>query len=144
MRLIIPKQIIKELTQIQRQHIHDSEQIIPQIGHSNRSYKNISTISIDRKSANTTWLKLPSLKTLLHPYVIIHKAQKIFLPIVIYEITPFKNYSGNSHILKKPIITLINVFQNWEEIKTNKHFLGQIMKGIGFHPGSDSGKSAGV
>ncbi|MBW0541328.1 hypothetical protein O181_081043 [Austropuccinia psidii MF-1] len=39
---------------------------------------------------------------------------------------------------------LISLPQNQQEIKTNKKLLGGIMKGIGFCPGPDSGKSAGV
>ncbi|MBW0561228.1 hypothetical protein O181_100943 [Austropuccinia psidii MF-1] len=38
----------------------------------------------------------------------------------------------------------MSLSQNQQEIKTNKQLLGGIMKGIGFHPGSDSGKFAGV
>ncbi|MBW0531482.1 hypothetical protein O181_071197 [Austropuccinia psidii MF-1] len=38
----------------------------------------------------------------------------------------------------------MSLSQNQQEIKTNKQVLGGIMKGIGFHPGSDAGKSAGV
>ncbi|MBW0559028.1 hypothetical protein O181_098743 [Austropuccinia psidii MF-1] len=41
-------------------------------------------------------------------------------------------------------MTLMSLSQNKQEIKTNKQLLGGIMKGIGFFPGSDSGKSAGV
>ncbi|MBW0549870.1 hypothetical protein O181_089585 [Austropuccinia psidii MF-1] len=41
-------------------------------------------------------------------------------------------------------MTLISLSQNQQEIETNKQVLGGIMKGIGFCPGSDSGKSAGV
>ncbi|MBW0493285.1 hypothetical protein O181_033000 [Austropuccinia psidii MF-1] len=39
---------------------------------------------------------------------------------------------------------LMSLSQNRQEIKTNKQLLGGIMKGIGFCPGSDSGKYAGV
>ncbi|MBW0497250.1 hypothetical protein O181_036965 [Austropuccinia psidii MF-1] len=38
----------------------------------------------------------------------------------------------------------MSVSQNPQEIKTNKQLLGGIMKGIGFRPGSDAGKSTGV
>ncbi|MBW0590155.1 hypothetical protein O181_129870 [Austropuccinia psidii MF-1] len=41
-------------------------------------------------------------------------------------------------------MTLISLSQNQQEIKTSKQLLGGIMKVIGFHSGSDSGKSAGV
>ncbi|MBW0564634.1 hypothetical protein O181_104349 [Austropuccinia psidii MF-1] len=40
-------------------------------------------------------------------------------------------------------MTLISLSQNRQEIKTNKQIIGGIMKGIGFHPSSDSGKAAG-
>ncbi|MBW0588428.1 hypothetical protein O181_128143 [Austropuccinia psidii MF-1] len=39
----------RKLTQSQRQHIHDSKQIMSHIGHSNTEYKKFSTISIDKK-----------------------------------------------------------------------------------------------
>ncbi|MBW0491859.1 hypothetical protein O181_031574 [Austropuccinia psidii MF-1] len=114
------------------------------LGHSNTEYKSFSSISIDKKSANASWLKLPSLNTLPHPYILIDKTKKPFLPVIIYEITPFDNSSGHSHLLQNLIMTLMYLSQNQQEIETNKQLLGGIMKGIGFHPGSDSGKSAGV
>ncbi|MBW0552788.1 hypothetical protein O181_092503 [Austropuccinia psidii MF-1] len=115
-----------------------------QLGHSNTAYKNFSTISIEKKASNATLLKLPSINTLPHPYVIIDKTHKPFLPVCIYEITPFEVSSGHSQILKDLIITLMSLSQNSQEIKTNKQLLGGIMKGIGFRPGFDAGKSAGV
>ena len=39
---------------------------------------------------------------------------------------------------------LMSLSQTRKEVKTNKQVLGRIMKGIGFFPGSDSRKSAGV
>ncbi|MBW0540309.1 hypothetical protein O181_080024 [Austropuccinia psidii MF-1] len=114
------------------------------LGHSNTEYKNFSTISIDKKSANVSWLKLPSLNTLPHPYVLIHKTKKPFLPVIINETTPFDSSSGHSQFLQSLIMTLISLSQNQQEIKANKQLLGGIMKGIGFCPCSDSGKSAGV
>ncbi|MBW0553448.1 hypothetical protein O181_093163, partial [Austropuccinia psidii MF-1] len=132
----------RKLTRCQRQHIHDSKQIMPQLGHSNTAYKKFSTISIDKKAANASWLKLPSINTLPHPYVIIDKTQKPYLPVCIYEITPFDVSSGHSQVLRDLIITLMSLSQNRQEIKTNKHLLGGIMKGVGFRPGSDAGKSA--
>ncbi|MBW0549962.1 hypothetical protein O181_089677 [Austropuccinia psidii MF-1] len=57
----------RKLTQSQRQHIHDSKKIISHFGHSNTEYKIFSTISIEKKSANESWLKLSSLNTLPHP-----------------------------------------------------------------------------
>ncbi|MBW0520865.1 hypothetical protein O181_060580 [Austropuccinia psidii MF-1] len=42
----------RKLSQIQRQHIHDSKQIMSQLCHSNRSYKKVSTISIEMTEAN--------------------------------------------------------------------------------------------
>ncbi|MBW0586617.1 hypothetical protein O181_126332 [Austropuccinia psidii MF-1] len=114
------------------------------LGHSNKAYKDFSTISIDKKAANYLWLKLPPVNTLPHPYVIIDKTKKQFLPAVIYEITPFDHFSGHSQILKDLIMKLMSLSQNQKEIKTNKQVLGGIMKGIGFYPGSDSGKSAAV
>ncbi|MBW0531673.1 hypothetical protein O181_071388, partial [Austropuccinia psidii MF-1] len=48
----------RKLTKIQRQNIHVAKQIISHLGHSNREYKRISTISIDKKAANASWLKL--------------------------------------------------------------------------------------
>ncbi|MBW0592432.1 hypothetical protein O181_132147 [Austropuccinia psidii MF-1] len=133
-----------KLTQIQRQHIHDSKQIMSHLGHSNRSYRKSSTISIDKKAFYSSWLKLSSVKTLSHTYVIIDKTKNPFLPVVIYKITPFDNFSGHSQILKDFIMSLITLSPNLQEIKTNKQVLGGIMKVIGFCPGFDSGKSAGV
>ncbi|MBW0538584.1 hypothetical protein O181_078299 [Austropuccinia psidii MF-1] len=49
----------RKLTQWQRQHIHDSKQIMSQLEHSNTAYSNFSTISIDKKLANASWSKLP-------------------------------------------------------------------------------------
>ncbi|MBW0581088.1 hypothetical protein O181_120803 [Austropuccinia psidii MF-1] len=135
---------IRKLTQSQRQHIHDSKQIMSHLGHSNKEYKNFSTISIDKKSPNASWLKLPSLNTLPHPYILIDKTTKPFFPVIIYELTPFDNYSGHSQMLQNLIMTLISLFKNQQEIKTNKQLLGGFMKGIGFCSGLDSGKSAGV
>ncbi|MBW0577333.1 hypothetical protein O181_117048 [Austropuccinia psidii MF-1] len=134
----------RKLTQSQRQHIHDSKQTMSHLGHSNKEFKNFSTILIDKKSANASWLKLPSLNTLPHPYILIDKTTKPFLPVIIYEITPFDNSSGHYQLLQKLIMTLISLSQNQQEIKTNKQLQGGIMKGIGFCSGSDSGKSAGV
>ncbi|MBW0489362.1 hypothetical protein O181_029077 [Austropuccinia psidii MF-1] len=134
----------RKLTQSQRQHIHDSKQIMSHLGHSNTEYKNFSTISIDKKSANGSWLKLPSLNTLPHSYVLIDKTKKPFLPVIIYEITPFDNPSLHSQLLQDLIMTLMSLSQNQQEIKTNKQLLGGIMKGIGFCPGSDLGKAAGM
>ncbi|MBW0574929.1 hypothetical protein O181_114644 [Austropuccinia psidii MF-1] len=134
----------RKLTQTQRQHIHDSKQIMSHLGHSNTEYNKVSTISIDKKSANVSWLKIPSLKTPPHPYVHIDKTKNPFLPVIIYETTPLDNYSGHCQILQNLIVTLMSLSQNQQEIKTNKQLLGGIMKGIGFCPGSDSGKSAGV
>ncbi|MBW0568857.1 hypothetical protein O181_108572 [Austropuccinia psidii MF-1] len=71
----------RNLTQCQRQHIHDSKQIMPQLGHSTAEYKNFSSISIDKKAANPSWFKLPSINTLPHPYVIIDKTQKPYPPV---------------------------------------------------------------
>ncbi|MBW0548831.1 hypothetical protein O181_088546 [Austropuccinia psidii MF-1] len=113
---------------------------MPLLGHSNAAYKNFSSISIYKKSANASWLKLPTINTLPHPYVIIYKTQKPYLPVCIYEITPFDVSSGHSQIVKDLIITLMSLSQNRQEIKTNKQLLGGIMKGIGFCTGSDAGK----
>ncbi|MBW0559967.1 hypothetical protein O181_099682 [Austropuccinia psidii MF-1] len=115
---------------------------MPQLGHSNTAYKNFSSFSIDKKAANASWLKLPSTNTLPHPCVIIDETQKPHIPVCIYKITPFDVSSGHSQILKDLIITWMSLSQNRHEIKTNKHLLGGIMKGIGFCPGSDAGKSA--
>ncbi|MBW0522910.1 hypothetical protein O181_062625 [Austropuccinia psidii MF-1] len=114
----------RKLTQCQRKHIHDSKQIMSQLGHSNTAYKNFLTILIDKKSANASWLKIPSINTLPHPYILIDKTHKPFLPVCIYEITPFDISSGHSQILKELIITLISLSQNQKEIKTNKQVLG--------------------
>ncbi|MBW0557910.1 hypothetical protein O181_097625 [Austropuccinia psidii MF-1] len=131
-----------KLTQIHRQHIHDSKQILSHLSHSKTEYKTFSTISIEKKSVNASWLKLPSLKALPHPYVLNDKTKKPFLPVIIYEITPFDNSSGHSQLLQKLIMTLMSLSQNLQEIKTNKQLIGGIMKGIGFCPGSDSGNYA--
>ncbi|MBW0559832.1 hypothetical protein O181_099547 [Austropuccinia psidii MF-1] len=114
------------------------------LGHSKKEYKTFSTISINKKSANASWLKLPSLNTLPHPYILIDKATKPFLPFIIYETTPFDNSSGNSQILQNLIMTLISLSKNQQEIKTKKQLQGGIMKVIGLCSGSDSGKYAGV
>ncbi|MBW0592050.1 hypothetical protein O181_131765, partial [Austropuccinia psidii MF-1] len=74
----------RKLTQSQRQHIHDSKQIMSHLGHSKKEYQKFLTISIDKKSANASWLKLPSLNTLPHPYILIDKTTKPFLPVIIY------------------------------------------------------------
>ncbi|MBW0560426.1 hypothetical protein O181_100141 [Austropuccinia psidii MF-1] len=71
----------RKLTQSQRQHIHDSKQIMLQLGNSTSAYKKFSTISIDKKAANASWLKLPSINTLTHPYVIIDKTHYPYLPV---------------------------------------------------------------
>ncbi|MBW0497248.1 hypothetical protein O181_036963 [Austropuccinia psidii MF-1] len=55
----------RKFTQCQRQHIHDSKKIMLQLGHS--AYKSFSTLSIDKKAANASWLKLPSINTLPNP-----------------------------------------------------------------------------
>ncbi|MBW0583063.1 hypothetical protein O181_122778 [Austropuccinia psidii MF-1] len=114
------------------------------LGHENTEYKNFSVISIDTKPANASWLKLQSLNTLPHPYVLIYKTKNLFLPVIIYEMTPFDNSSGHSQILQNVIMTLMSLSHNQQENKTNKKLLGGIMKGIGFCSGSDSGKSTGV
>ncbi|MBW0547930.1 hypothetical protein O181_087645 [Austropuccinia psidii MF-1] len=129
----------RKLTQCQRQHIHDSKQIMSQLGNSKTAYKNFSTILIYKKSANASWLKLPSINTLPHPYVLINRTHKPFLPFCIYEISPFDVSSDHSQILKDLIITLISLSQNCQEIRTNEQLLHGIMKGIGFCPGSDAG-----
>ncbi|MBW0577814.1 hypothetical protein O181_117529 [Austropuccinia psidii MF-1] len=90
----------RKLIQCKGQHIHDSKQIMSSLSHSNTEYKSFSTISIDKKSANASWLKLPSLNTLPHPYVLIDKTKKPFLPVIIYEITPFDDSSGHSQLLQ--------------------------------------------
>ncbi|MBW0566575.1 hypothetical protein O181_106290, partial [Austropuccinia psidii MF-1] len=113
---------------MQRQHIHNSKQVMSQLGHSKTAYKKFSTISIDKKLANASWLKLPSISTLPHSYLLIDKTHKPFLPVCIYEITPFDISSGHSQILKDLIITLMSLSQNCQEIKTNKQVLGGIMK----------------
>ncbi|MBW0589779.1 hypothetical protein O181_129494, partial [Austropuccinia psidii MF-1] len=102
----------RKLTQSQRQHIHDSKQIMSHLGHSNKEYKKFSTISIDKKSANASWLKLPSLNTLPHPYILIDKTTKPFFPVIIYEITPFYNSYGLSQMLQKLIMTSMSLYQN--------------------------------
>ncbi|MBW0562692.1 hypothetical protein O181_102407 [Austropuccinia psidii MF-1] len=114
------------------------------LGHSNTSYKSFLTISIDKQAIIASWFKLPSVHTLPHPYVIIDKMKKPFLPVVIYAITPFAHSSGHSQILKDLFITLMSLSQTKQEIKTNKHVLGEIMKGIGFCHVSDSENSAGI
>ncbi|MBW0570921.1 hypothetical protein O181_110636 [Austropuccinia psidii MF-1] len=99
----------RKLTQIQRQHIHDSKQIMSHLGHSNKEYKKLSTILIDEKSANASWLKLPSLNTLPHPYILIDKTTKPSFPVIIYEITPFDISSGHSQMLQNLNMTLMSL-----------------------------------
>ncbi|MBW0534311.1 hypothetical protein O181_074026 [Austropuccinia psidii MF-1] len=88
----------RKFIQSQIQQIHDSKQIMSHPLHLNREYKTISTISIEMKAANSSWSKLPSLNTLPHSYLIIDKTKKPFLPVIIYEIMSFGNYSGHSQI----------------------------------------------
>ncbi|MBW0460563.1 hypothetical protein O181_000278 [Austropuccinia psidii MF-1] len=114
----------RKLTQFQRQHIHDSKQIMSYLCHSNKAYKNFPTILIDKKSANCSWLKLLSINTLPHPYLLIDKTNKPFLPVIIYEITPFELSSGHSQILKDHLMKLMALSQNRKEVKTNKQVLG--------------------
>ncbi|MBW0462932.1 hypothetical protein O181_002647 [Austropuccinia psidii MF-1] len=114
------------------------------LGHSNQAYRYFSTISIDKKEANASYLKLPSVNTSPHPYVIIDKTERPFLTVIIYEITPLENSSRHSQILKELMKTLITSSQNCQEIQTNKKVLGGIIKRIGFCPGLNSAKSAGV
>ncbi|MBW0460406.1 hypothetical protein O181_000121 [Austropuccinia psidii MF-1] len=73
-----------KLTRSPRQHIHNSKQIMSHLAYSNTAYKDFSTISIDKKAANAQWLKLPSVRPLTHPYVIINETKKPFLPVLIY------------------------------------------------------------
>ncbi|MBW0521346.1 hypothetical protein O181_061061 [Austropuccinia psidii MF-1] len=91
----------RKLNQSQRQRIHDSKQIMLQLGHSTSAYKKFSTLSIDKKAANASRLKIPSINTLPHPYVIIDKTKKPYLPVCIYEIPPFDVSSGHSNT-KRP------------------------------------------
>ncbi|MBW0586664.1 hypothetical protein O181_126379 [Austropuccinia psidii MF-1] len=102
----------RKLTRSQRQHIHDSKQIMSHLGHSNKEYKNFLTISIDKKASNASWLKLTSLNTLPHTYILIDKTTNPFFPIIIYEITPFDNSSGHSQILQNLIMTSMYLSQN--------------------------------
>ncbi|MBW0537464.1 hypothetical protein O181_077179 [Austropuccinia psidii MF-1] len=102
----------RKLTKSQRKHIYYSKQIMSHLGHSNTSYKDFSTISIDKKAANYSWLKLSSVNTLPHPYVIIDKTKKPFLPVAIYEITPFDHSSGHSQILKDLLMKLMSLSQD--------------------------------
>ncbi|MBW0576775.1 hypothetical protein O181_116490, partial [Austropuccinia psidii MF-1] len=120
----------RKLTQRQRQHIDDSKHIMSHLGHSNKEYRIFSTISIDKISANASWLKLQSLNTLPHPYILIDKTTKPLFPIIIYEIKPFDDSSGHSQLLQNLIMTLMSLSQNRQEIKTNKQLLGGIMKGV--------------
>ncbi|MBW0505974.1 hypothetical protein O181_045689 [Austropuccinia psidii MF-1] len=73
-----------KLTQIQKQHIHNSKEISSHLGHSKTAYRNFSTISIDKKSANASWLKLPSVNTLPHSYVLVDERKNQSLPVIIY------------------------------------------------------------
>ncbi|MBW0560362.1 hypothetical protein O181_100077 [Austropuccinia psidii MF-1] len=120
----------RKLTQSQRQHIQDSKQIMSHLGHSNTEFKNFSTILIDKKSATSSWLKLPSVNTLPHPYILIDKTKKPFLPFIIYEITPFDLSSVPLSNPKRLIMKLMSLSQNQQEIKPNKQVLDGIMKGV--------------
>ncbi|MBW0520922.1 hypothetical protein O181_060637 [Austropuccinia psidii MF-1] len=101
-----------KLTQSQRQHIYDSKQTMSHLGHSKREFRNFSTILIDKKSSNASCLKLPALNTLPHTYILIDKTKNPFLPVIIYEITPFDNSSGHCQSLQKLIMTLMYLSQN--------------------------------
>ncbi|MBW0493325.1 hypothetical protein O181_033040 [Austropuccinia psidii MF-1] len=63
----------RKLTQSKRQDIHDSKKIISHLVHLNREYESFSNISIDKKAANASWLKLPSINTLPHSSLMIDK-----------------------------------------------------------------------
>ncbi|MBW0565048.1 hypothetical protein O181_104763 [Austropuccinia psidii MF-1] len=103
----------RKLTQSQKYNTFTiKKQIMSHLGHSKKEYKNFSTISIDKKSANASWLELSSLKTLPHPYILIDKTKKPCFPVIIYEITPFDNSSGHSQMLQNFIMKLISLSQN--------------------------------
>ncbi|MBW0549532.1 hypothetical protein O181_089247, partial [Austropuccinia psidii MF-1] len=111
----------KKLTQSQRQHTHDSKQIMSHLGHSYTEYKNFSAIFIDKKSANASWLKLPSLNTLPHPYILIDKNKKPFLPVIIYEITPFDNSFGHCQMPQNLLMKLRKSGLNPHQIETDNN-----------------------
>ncbi|MBW0579302.1 hypothetical protein O181_119017 [Austropuccinia psidii MF-1] len=102
----------RKLIRCQIQHINHLKQIMSQLGHSNTAYKTFSAITIDKKAANSSCLKLSSINTLPHPHVLIDKTHEPFLPVCIYEITPFDVSSGHSQILKDLIIKLMSLSQN--------------------------------
>ncbi|MBW0521144.1 hypothetical protein O181_060859 [Austropuccinia psidii MF-1] len=106
---------------------------------------NFSIITLDKKNnENASRLKLPPHKMLLRPYVLINRHNKPYLPIFMYQIHPFSSPAPVFHKLQKLIITLNKLANNRHNITTNSDMLDEIMKGIGFHQGLDSGKSAGV
>ncbi|MBW0585674.1 hypothetical protein O181_125389 [Austropuccinia psidii MF-1] len=106
---------------------------------------NFFILTLDKKNnENASWLKLPPHKLLPRPYVLINKHNKPYLPILIYQIHPFRIPTPVFHKLQKLLITLNKLANNCQNITTNSDMLDGIMKGIIFCHGSDSGKSAGV
>ncbi|MBW0544885.1 hypothetical protein O181_084600 [Austropuccinia psidii MF-1] len=121
-------------------YLKDDEAIIPPLDVIVRTKPNIE----HHEDNNTKSNHERKLNTLPHPYILIDKTNKPFLPFFIYEITTFYNSSGHSQMLKNLIMKLMSLSQNQQEIQTNKKVPGGMMKGIGFWPGSDSCKSSGV
>ncbi|MBW0557798.1 hypothetical protein O181_097513 [Austropuccinia psidii MF-1] len=114
-------------------------------GHLGLYNHNFSILTLDKKSnKNASWLKLPPLKLLPRPYVLINRHNKPYFPILMYQIHPFRSPTPIFHKLQKLIITLNKLANNRQNITTNSDMLYGIMKGIGFFQGSNSGKSAGV
>ncbi|MBW0557934.1 hypothetical protein O181_097649 [Austropuccinia psidii MF-1] len=114
-------------------------------GHIGLYNPNFSILTLDKKkNGNAYWLKLPPHKQLPRPYVLINRHNKPYFPIFMYQIHPFTSPKPISHKTQKLIITLNKLANNRQNITTNSDMLDGIRKGIGFHQGSDSGKSAGV
>ncbi|MBW0566707.1 hypothetical protein O181_106422 [Austropuccinia psidii MF-1] len=106
---------------------------------------NFSILTLDeKKNENPSWLKLPPHKLLPRPYELINRHNKPYLPILMYQIHPFRIPTPVFHKLQKSIITLNKLANNHQNITINSVILDGIMKGIGFCQGSDSGKLAGA
>ncbi|MBW0535286.1 hypothetical protein O181_075001 [Austropuccinia psidii MF-1] len=106
---------------------------------------NFSILTLDKKNnENASWLKRHTHKLLPRPYVLINRHNKPYLPIFMYQIHQFRSPTPVLHKLQKLIIKLNKLANNHHNITTNSDMLDGIMKGIGFHQGSDSGESTGV
>ncbi|MBW0553996.1 hypothetical protein O181_093711 [Austropuccinia psidii MF-1] len=126
----------------QRRILLYMNQTADQLGIYNNSF---SILKLDKKkNVNASWLKLPPHKQLPRPYVLINRHNNPYLPIFMYQINPLSSPTPIFHKIQKLIITLNKLTNNRQNITTGSDMLDGIMKGIGFHQGSDLGKSSGA